>query len=192
LKITILAGCAAICLSGVGVNRAQQPPTIPVEPPTPLTQAAVALDSDGQRVIEATLRTTSLNGAPDTPVTNTRILLKNVSQKFYDFISAHVTFYDSSNVRCGEGVVKTGAFAPNESAETDTPGIRITCAPASWRIVATNLVPRISESITRMLTGPTANLVISIDGEEHPIQLGRPMVLTLADRQRTIVVRTAP
>jgi hypothetical protein len=43
-----------------------------------------------------------------------------------------------------------------------------------------------------MLSAPTANLVISIDGEEHPIQLGKPMVLTLADRQRTIVVRTAP
>jgi hypothetical protein len=188
LRITILAGCIAVCLSGASVIRAQQT-TIPVEPPTPLTQPAVAFDSDGQRVLEATLRTTTLHGAPDTPVTNTRIVLKNVSQKFYDFVSGHVTFYDSANVRCGEGVVKTGAFAPNESAETDTPGIRITCAPASWRIVGTHLVPRIPEGT---LSAPTANLVISIDGEEHPIQLGKPMVLTLADRQRTIVVRTAP
>ena len=31
----------------------------------------------------------------------------------------------------------------NESAETDTPGIRITCAPSNWRIIATNLLPRL-------------------------------------------------
>jgi hypothetical protein len=154
----------------------------------------VAFDAEGERVIEATLRTITLNGAPDTPVTNTRIVLKNVSQKFYDFVSGHVTFYDSANVRCGEGVVKAGAFAPNESAETDTPGVRITCSPTSWRLVAANLVPRTPESLeaTRTLTGATANFVISIDGEEHPIQLGKPMVLTLADRRRTIVVRAVP
>jgi hypothetical protein len=43
-----------------------------------------------------------------------------------------------------------------------------------------------------MLTAPTVNLIISIDGEEHPIQLGKPLVLNLGDRQRTLVVRGAP
>lgn len=193
MRISIFAGCAAICLSGVSGLRAQQQPTIAVEPPTPLTQSAVAFDANGERVIEATLRTTTLNGSPDSPVTNTRVVLKNLSQKFFDFVSGHVTFYDSSNVRCGEGVVKAGAFAPNESVETDTPGVRITCSPTSWRLMAANLVPRAPEGIeASVLTIPTANFVIIIDGEEHPIQLDRPMVLTLADRKRTIVVRAAP
>jgi hypothetical protein len=181
----------AICLSGAGGLSAQQRTTVAVEPPVPLVQPAGAFDAEGERVIEATLRTTSLNGAPDTPVTNIRIVLKNVSQIFFDFVSGHVTFYDSSNVRCGEGVFKTGVFAPGESAETDTPGIRITCSPTSWRLMITHLVPRTPEMVAPppTSTAPPANLVISIDGEEHPIQLGKPMVLSLADRKRTIVVR---
>ena len=31
-------------------------------------------------------------------------------------------------------------LAANESFETDTPGLRIRCEAASWRMVATNLV----------------------------------------------------
>ena len=193
MRSAIFAGCAAFCIASVPGIRAQEP-TIRVEPPTPLTQSAAAFDAEGRRVIEATLRTTTLNGAPDTPVTNTRIVLRNVSEEFYSFVSSHVTFYDSGNVRCGEGIMSAGALAPNESVETDTPGIRITCSPTGWRIVATTLVPRTPESISvsRLAGPPAANFVISIDGEEHPIQLGRPMVVTLADRPRTIVVRTAP
>jgi len=38
----------------------------------------------------------------------------------------------------------------------------------------------------------SANLVISIDGEEHPLQIDRPLVLTLGNAQRTIVVRAVP
>jgi hypothetical protein len=34
--------------------------------------------------------------------------------------------------------------------------------------------------------------VISIDGEEHPLQIDRPLVLTLGNAQHTIVVRAAP
>lgn len=193
MRSTIFAGCAALCIASVPGIRAQES-TIRVEPPTPLTQTAAAFDAEGRRVIEATLRTTTLNGAPDTPVTNTRIVLRNVSEEFYSFVSSHVTFYDSGNVRCGEGMMSTGALAPNESVELDTPGIRITCSPTSWRVVATTLVPRTAESIsvTRLAGPAAANFVISIDGEEHPIQLGRPMVVTLADRPRTIVVRKAP
>jgi len=36
------------------------------------------------------------------------------------------------------------------------------------------------------------NLVISLNGEEHPIQLEKPMVLKIGDQERTIVVREAP
>jgi hypothetical protein len=34
--------------------------------------------------------------------------------------------------------------------------------------------------------------VISIDGEAHPIQLDKPLTLTLGEKRRTIVVSTAP
>ena len=191
MRTSIFTGCLALCLLSLIEARAQQPTVTAVEPPTPLTQAAVAFDSDGQRAFEATLRSTALNGTPDAPVTNAWIVLRNTSQRFYNLVSGHVTFYDSSGVRCGEGLFKTDAFAPNESVEVDTPGIRITCAPASWRIVGRDLLPRISPT-TGALMAPTVNLVISIDGEEHPIQLGKPLVLNLGDRQRTLVVRGAP
>jgi hypothetical protein len=36
------------------------------------------------------------------------------------------------------------------------------------------------------------NLMISVDGEEHPIQLGKPLVVRLGDVDRTIVLREAP
>ena len=192
MRTRIFAGCAALCVLCLVDARAQQPTVTAVEPPTPLTQPAVAFDSDGQRALEATLRTTGLNGAPDTPVTNTWIVLRNTSQRFYNLVTGVVTFYDSSGIRCGEGLFKTDAFAPNESVEVDTPGIRITCAPASWRIVGSHLLPRISPNAISTLTASTVNLVISIDGEEHPIQLGKPLVLNLGDRQRTVMVRGAP
>jgi len=42
------------------------------------------------------------------------------------------------------------------------------------------------------LSRMNSNLVIVIDGEEHPIQLDKPLVLTLGERRRTLVVRAAP
>ncbi|MEP6637558.1 MAG: hypothetical protein ABJB97_12600, partial [Acidobacteriota bacterium] len=103
------------------------------------------------------------------------------------------TFYDGGGVRCGEGLFKADALAVNESAELDTPGIRIRCTAATWRIVATNLLPRILLDLTTSETSPrSANLIISVDGEEHPIQLDKPMVLNLGEKQRTIVVRQTP
>jgi hypothetical protein len=105
-------------------------------------------------------------------------------------VSGIVTFYDAAGMRCGEGIFKADAVAVNESFETDTPGIRIRCSASSWRVVATNLLPR----VVPLATLPTssaipARLLISIDGETHPIQIDRPMTLTLGDKQRTIVIR---
>jgi hypothetical protein len=166
----------------------------------PLTEAAVALDGNGASALEATLKTTALNGAPDTPVTNIRLVVKNSSAVSYAFLSGLVTLYDGAGVRCGEGIFKADALSVGESFETDTPGIRIRCAPATWRIVATNLMPRVAPIVTSVTVAPSAfsekraalNLIISVDGEEHPIQLDRPMVLTLGTAQRTIVLREAP
>jgi len=179
---------------------AAQEPVGAGERRVPLTEPAVALDGSGAPALEATLKTTALNGAPDTPVTNTRIIVKNSGAVSYAFVSGLVTFYDGAGVRCGEGLFKADALLVNEASETDTPGIRIRCSPATWRIVATNLLPRVAPTVTAPVgIAPSTpaeraglNLVISIDGEEHPIQLDKPMVLTLGDAQRTIMLREAP
>lgn len=166
-----------------------------------LSQTAVAADGSGAPSLEATLRTTTLIGAADSPVTNIKVVVRNTSNISYAYLSGLVTFYDGAGVRCGEGLFKADAVAAGEAFETDTPGIRIRCAPATWRIIATNLVPRLSPSGSPSTdeTSPglvsnrsRMNLVISVDGEEHPIQLEKPMVITLAGSNRTILVRLAP
>ena len=195
VKIRKLPMCMAVCALSVIAISAQQETTRPSEERVSLTQAAIALDAAGTKALEATLRTTTLNGAPDAPVMNIRVVVKNTSSSFLTYVSGLVTFYDTGGVRCGEGLFKVDALAQNEAAETDAPGLRITCAPATWRIVATNLLPRAAEQTSLSSasgSGLSSNLVINIDGEEHPIQLGKPMVLNVGEKQKTIVVRTAP
>lgn len=190
----ILVG--AFLLAGCFCAVAQEPAAGSTERRVALTETAVAIDGSGAPALEATLRTTALNGAEDSPVTNIRLVVKNSSGVSYAFVSGLVTFYDSAGVRCGEGLYKADALAVGEAFETDTPGIRIRCAPSTWRIVANNLLPRVAPNgpVSAVTTASRAglNLVISVDGEEHPIQLDKPMVLTLGDRQRTIVLREAP
>ena len=153
-----------------------------------LSESAIALDAGGAAVLEARLLTSGINGTQDTPVTNVRIGVRNTSSISYAFVSGIVTFYDAGGVRCGEGVFKADALAANETFETDSPGIRIRCAPGTWRVVATNLVPRVVPGAV-----PTsARLIISIDGEPHPFQLDKPVTLSVGDKKRTIVVREAP
>jgi len=155
-----------------------------------LTQAAVAMDASGAPALEGTLRTTALSGAPETPVTNIRMVVKNRSTSPYAFVSGAVTFYDAAGVRCGEGVFKADALAVDESFETDLPGLRIRCEAATWRMIATNLLPRIPPNAPiPALARTPSNLVISIDGETHPIQLDKPLTVTLGEKRRTIIVR---
>ena len=186
----------ALLLSCAVVITAQQP----TEPRVALNEAATAADAKGAAAIEARLLTTVLNGSEDSPVTNVRIVVKNIGANFYTYVSGWATFYDSSAVRCGEGLFKLDALAPNESAEVDTPGLRLHCSPASWRMVATNLLTRTAESTKPIETAPPAavtekpapvNFVISIDGEEHPIQVNNPIVLRLGNRNAKIVLRPA-
>jgi hypothetical protein len=190
----ILVG--AVLLAGSFCAVAQEPAAVSTERRVALTETAVAIDGSGAPALEATLKTTALNGAEDSPVTNIRLVVKNSSSVSYAFVSGLVTFYDGAGVRCGEGLYKADALAVGEAFETDTPGIRIRCAPSTWRIVANNLLPRVAPNgaLSPVMTASRAglNLVISVDGEEHPIQLDKPMVLTLGDRQRTIVLREAP
>jgi hypothetical protein len=168
-----------------------------------LNEAAPAFDAKGASAIEARLSTTVLNGSDDSPVTNVRLVVKNTSANFFTYVTGWATFYDSGAVRCGEGLFKIDALAPGESSETDTPGLRLRCTPASWRIVATNLLTRAADAAKEVVTAPPpaepvaekpapVNFIISIDGEQHPIQVGNPIVLKLGNRNRKIVLRPVP
>ncbi len=187
LAVVLVLLCSVLCVS------AQEPPVSGLnEKRVALTETAVAFDASGAPALEATLRTTALNGAPDTPVTNIRMIVRNRSAMPYAFVSGTATFYDAAGVRCGEGVFKADALAADESFETDTPGIRIRCEVATWRVVASHLLPRTPPNAPiGGLTRVPSNLIISIDGETHPIQLDRPLVVTLGERRRTIIVRAA-
>src|SRR3989441_10839100 len=192
----MLLGIAPL-LSCAVVITAQQP----TEQRAALNEAATASDAKGAAAVEGRLLTTVLNGSEDSPVTNVRIVVKNTSANFYNYVSGWATFYDSGAVRCGEGLFKLDALAPNESSEADTPGLRLPCSPATWRIVATNLLTRtvdIAKPNEPALAPPTpaeapvekptpVNFIISIDGEEHPIQVNNPIVLKMGTRNRKIV-----
>jgi hypothetical protein len=188
IAASIVMLCSVLC----AVAQETAPDNTLNEKRVPLAEAAVALDASGAPALEASLRTTALNGSPDTPVTNIRMIVKNRSTLAYAFVSGSVTFYDAAGVRCGEGVFKADALAVDESFETDSPGVRIRCEVTTWRIVATNLLPRLPPNapITTLSRAPQ-NLIISIDGETHPIQLDRPLTLTLGEKRRTIIVRPA-
>jgi hypothetical protein len=182
-----------VVLCNVCIANAQQPTADMPEKRVPLSEAAVAFDGTGAGALEATLKTTALNGSPEAPVTNLRMVVKNTSSIRYAFVAGIVTFYDAAGVRCGEGIFKADALAVNESFETDTPGLRIRCEAASWRVIATHLLPSIPPNTQiATLTRAPQNFVIVIDGESHPIQLDKPLVLTLGERRRTVVVRAAP
>jgi len=187
LSMILVASCFVV----VG----QETTTSSKERSVPLTDAAVALDSSGAAALEATLKTTALHGDNDSPVTNIRVVVRNTSTIDFAFVSGLITFYDGSGVRCGEGIFKADALVVNEAFETDTPGIRIRCSPITWRIVATNLLPRVAPAVSTpalMSSRANVNLIISVDGEEHPIQLEKPMVLQLGTTETTIVVRARP
>src|SRR5438309_2769974 len=151
----------------------------PNEQRAPLTGTAVAFDAKSAPALEGRLQTQVLNGSDDSPVTNVKIAVRNVTSNFYTYVSGWATFYDSNAVRCGEGLFKLDALAPQESAEVDTPGLRLSCSPSTWRIVATNLMTR-NADVAQLVAAPPpveavvekplpVNFIISIDGEQHPI-----------------------
>lgn len=139
---TKLATALVVLLTAWSIN-AQQTTNNGDEKRVSLNEVAVAHDTDGVAALQGTLRTTALNGSPDSPVTNVRLIVKNTSGISYAFVSGVVTFYDAGGIRCGEGVFKADVLAVDESFDTDTPGLRIRCEATTWRVVATHLVPRI-------------------------------------------------
>ncbi len=144
MKLTTKLATALVILITACATSAQQTTSSANEKRVSLNEVAVAHDASGGAALEGTLRTTALNGSPESPVTNARLIVRNTSGISYAFVSGVVTFYDSANIRCGEGIFKADAIAADESFETDTPGLRIRCEAVTWRIVATHLLPRVS------------------------------------------------
>jgi hypothetical protein len=185
----------AVCAMAAG---AQQP----AEQRASLTEPAAASDAKGAPAIEAKLLTTVLNGSDDSPVNNVRLVVKNTSPDFYTYVTGWATFYDSSAVRCGEGLFKVDALASGESSETDTPGLRLKCTPASWRIVATNLLTRRTDTAQEVVAPtppppapppverrPVGNYVLNISGANYPIQVDNPLVVKMGNKKVKIVLR---
>ena len=168
-----------------------------------LNETVTALDAKSAPALEARLLTQVLNGAEDSPVTNIKLSVKNITPNFYTYVSGWATFYDANATRCGEGLFKIDALAPQESAEVDTPGLRLRCSPQSWRVVATNLMTRTVDVAKPVEPAPPVqaavperpapmNFVISVDGQDYPIQVNNPMVVRLGNRNRRIVLRQVP
>src|ERR1043166_1950770 len=144
---------------------------LPVEPRPSLTEAAMAADAKGALALETRLLTTMLNGSDDSPVMNVKLVVKNISPSFYNYVTGWATFYDSNAVRCGEGLFKVDALAPNESAEADTPGLRLRCSPATWRVTATNLLTRtvdVAKSVAEAAAPPVEAPVVEKPIVERP------------------------
>jgi len=106
----------------------------------PLAQATTAFDGEGREALSATLLTQALAGTPEAPARNARFVFRHAGRSFYNYVTGFVTFYDEAGTRCGSGLFAFEAAAPGERVETDTPGLRLTCTPAAWRVVATTLL----------------------------------------------------
>lgn len=188
-----------LIILGSFVTQAQQPN----EQRAALNETAIALDPKSAPALEARLLTQGLNGTEDSPVTNVKLSVKNTTPNFYTYVSGWATFYDANAARCGEGLFKIDALAPQESTEVDTPGLRLRCSPQSWRVVATNLMTRtvdIPKPVEPAAPVQAAvperpapmNFVINVDGQDYPIQVNNPMVVRLGNRNRKIVLRQVP
>jgi hypothetical protein len=223
--------CALCSLAGVRAqdSTTQDPPaqtptagTRPSEPRVALDAPADAYDIAGRVALSARLRTTSLAGTPDSPERNSRLVVENRTEVFYTYASGWVTFYGADGVRCGEGLWKLEALAPAESAEVDTPGLRLTCTPATWRIVAANLLTRTTDAAkpadetapppaespapTVTPTPPASQssaaasnvaaalppLEINVNGKTIPIQPGNPLEIVVGRERVRIVVQPVP
>jgi hypothetical protein len=213
---TVAAALAACSLFGVAraqdAAQPQQPDERGVrEQRVALNEAAIALDAEGRTAVAARLVTTNLAASPDAPLRNVSLVVENRSSFFYNYASGWATFYDGRGVRCGEGLWKVEAFAPAESAEVDTPGLRLTCSPASWRVVALNLLTRTTDiAKPNQPTPPAADtaapppssappppaatqrLEIIINGRTLPLQLNNPLEIVVGQERVQIVVRPAP
>ena len=225
--VAIVAACACAARAQTAPATTQQTAATtsdvrPSEAHVPLAQAAVAYDVAGNEALGGRLRTQALSGTPEAPVRNTRLVVENRSPVFYNYVAGWATFYGEDGVRCGEGLWKLEAFAPREQVEVDTPGLRLTCTPATWRIVATTLLTRTGDvakpneqtapppaepgtpgaagstepSTPAAATAPAPAAVppleINVNGKTIPLQLGNPLEIVVGRERVRIVVQQAP
>ena len=148
ISVVRLALILSVCAVGASAQEVAPVETraAGAEPRVALTEAATAFDAAGRVALGGRLRTTALAGTQDAPARNVLVAIENRSQYFYNYVSGSATFYDTGGVRCGEGMWKVGTLAVGEVAEVDTPGLRLTCTPATWRIVAINLLTRSTDT----------------------------------------------
>lgn len=213
MRVKSIIVCAVLMCSCAAGARAQQTGSGPiVEQPVSLSARPIALDAQGRDALSARLLTTSLQGSVDSPVPNIRLTVENISPFFYEYVAGRVTFYDAQGVRCGEGLFKFDVLAPREMAETDTPGLRLRCSPSTWRIVATNLLTRTSDTAkpgepapaSTETMQPASNIGaeqaqppplqfvnLSIDGIVYRVPLGSTVSVPVSRRKININVSAA-
>jgi hypothetical protein len=228
VKTKIFATASLLVVAAIGADAARAQTTEtqqqtaastsdvrPSELHVPLAQAAVAYDVAGNEALGGRLRTQTLAGTPEAPVRNTRVVIENRSPVFYNYTAGWATFYGEDGVRCGEGLWKLEAFAPRELVEVDTPGLRLTCTPTTWRIVATTLLtrtgdvakpreqtapppaepgsaPPAADPVAPATTNAMPPLEINVNGKTIPIQLGNPLDIQVGKERVRIVLQQAP
>jgi hypothetical protein len=213
VMFVLCCGVGATCAQTASAANQATNDARPGEARVPLVAEAVALDAEGRVALAARLRTTQLTGTVDAPGRNSRLVLENRSAFFYNYASGWATFYDGTGVRCGEGLWKVEALAPTELAEVDTPGLRLTCTPTTWRISAINLLTRtgdVAKPSSSAATAPPPTdgpatpasapsmqttlppLEININGKTLPIQPGNPLEITVGKERVRIVLNPAP
>lgn len=209
MRLKIMAACAGflLALGGAAVRAqdAQEAAAGAAEQRVGLEAEATALDAQGRTALAGQLLTQALAGTADAPVRNARFIIENRGPVFLVYVSGSVTFYDERGVRCGEGQFSLNALAAGERAETDAPGLRLTCAPRSWRIVAKDLLPRATERISlpaqeetaQSLAPPPAEtpallpLEITVDDKVYNAPIGSTLEVSVRRRRVRITVRAA-
>lgn len=215
MKITNIVLCLALVACSAAALRAQETTTTntntqtPTEQPVALAQKAVALDAAGREALAASLLTTTLQGTPEAPIKNVRFVVENRGANFYSYVSGAVTFYKEGGIRCGEGLFTLSALAPGESAELDAPGLRLECTPASWRIVATNLMTRGTDAAKTTAAvavvetqpqppaqpqapAPLAPLYLTVDGQQYQVPINSTLEIPVRKRRVKITLSNQP
>jgi hypothetical protein len=216
MRIKLLALSVALIACGAIGARAQQsattqPAQAATEQRVQLTETAIAFDTLGRTALAGRLRTTALSGALDAPVRNVQLVIENRSTEFFTYVSGWATFYDAAGVRCGEGLFKVDALAPAESAETDSPGLRLTCAPSAWRLTATNLLTRLGDAakpfervpplpsetstppaVPSDTTSAPLFVNLTIEGNMYRVPLGSTLVIPVNNKRTRITVSASP
>lgn len=204
MRIKIIVISMALLMCCVLDVRAQEATTADTgEQRVALEAQALALDSAGREALAGRLLTQALAGTADAPVKNARFIIENRSSFFYTYVSGNVTFYDERGVRCGEGQFALNALAPSEAAETDAPGLRLSCSPRTWRIVANNLLTRAGSDVLQVIPPkepvlPAADntpvmlpLEIVVDDKVYNAPLGSTLEIPVRRRRVKITVRAA-